>query len=137
LLGEDWELSISNLGLDYSFNSTLPYGFYDQGQWQGRGSNLRLDAGLLLEWKGLSVTLEGTLWMAQNQNFELVPVYGTQEAYEYWYYGGGTIDYFQQPTGSTVLGYSLGQSGFDTPVDSGLSASRLRISGLDPRDSSP
>lgn len=106
-----WELYPSVLSLKYSFNSTLPYGFYDQAQWQGRGSNIRLEGGLGLNWAGLTVTLEGLLWFAQNQDHELIPAYGNQKAHEYWFYDGGIIDYPQRPTNTNLVRFSLGQSG--------------------------
>ena len=59
----EWNLYLSTLDLAYSFNSTLPYGLYDQAQWQGRGNNVRLNGGLGFEWGGLTVTLEGSIWL--------------------------------------------------------------------------
>ncbi|OQX28976.1 MAG: hypothetical protein B0D92_06080 [Spirochaeta sp. LUC14_002_19_P3] len=105
---------------NYSFNSTLPYGFYDGAQWQGKGSNLFLNLGLGMEWKGLSINLEGGLWFAENSSFPAVPVnyshYAIDNDYniqphQYWYFRGGSIDYYQHPTDANTVKLDLGQSG--------------------------
>ena len=115
----EWNISLSTINLTYSFNSTLPYGLYDQAQWQGRGNNVQLNGGLAFEWRGFTLTLEGSIWFAQNQDFELIPELIHQRTpdrrkrnpHEYWFYDGGTIDYPQRPTDANLLRMSLGQSG--------------------------
>ena len=106
-----WSLYPSSLLLRYSFNSALPDGSYDQAQWQGKGNNLRLDGGLGFNWKGLTITMEASFWFAQNQDYDLIPVYENQKAHEYWFYEGGKIDYPQRPTDKNLVRFSLGQSG--------------------------
>lgn len=108
--GSDLKFGISTASLAYSFNSALPSGEFDSAQWQGKGSNIRLEAGLFLEWKYLWLNLEGLFWYAENKDFDTVPVNGTQNENEYWYYGGGTIDLYQCPNNPNVIGFNLGQS---------------------------
>lgn len=117
LVDGEMKLSFSVLSLDYSLNTGLPYGYYDQAQWQGKGSNLNMEAGLVLDWKGLKVTLEGQFWYAENRSFDTVDGHNGQPAHEYWYYDGGTIDYYQQPSSPNAWGFSPGQSGIRYTAD--------------------
>ena len=111
-----WEIGDATLGFSqaqimYSYNSNLPSGSYDDGQWKGAGNNLRADLGVEFSWKGLYIALEGSFWFAENRDFELVPTYNSNlEDYHYWNSKGGTIDRPQQFLGKNLARFNPGQS---------------------------
>lgn len=65
-----------------SYNTILPFGFYDGAMWQGVGYNTSLTAGLWAKAFGLTLVLKPQLSFSENRPFEyLHGVYGKEESY--------------------------------------------------------
>lgn len=94
-----------------SYNSTVPYGQYDNLLWQGRGLNSFLSAGLRLELYGFEFTFKPEVSFSENQSFTILPSnYDSPYGY-FWGYGHNIgIDYPQRFGNKSFFNFGFGDS---------------------------
>lgn len=92
-----------------SGNTHLPFNRNNQAQWEGRGLNTWLSAGLGFQWGDFRGALAPEFWFAQNLRFDTLPSHSSIESEWGDYFAG--IDRPQRFGDDPVVAFGLGQTG--------------------------
>lgn len=119
LLSQTYLESISNRVLDskvdlyifnpetiISYNSHAGHSFNDGSQWQGRGFNNRITAGLYLDSKYFTLTLMPEFWVAENRDFDTIETGSSSGFGDYWTVYDNLQRYGEDPYSEFTLGQS-------------------------------
>jgi hypothetical protein len=93
-----------------SYNSTYPYGQNDGALWQGKGANVQLRTGIMVQTGNFTFVLKPELDFSQNLYYEIMAASNTNGYSEYGYYGDVLVDQPQRFGDDPFFTYDWGDS---------------------------
>lgn len=113
-----------------SFNSGMPFGINDGAMWQGKGFNQAFSAGIHFSYGPLKIDMRPTAGYAQNREFDLHPLRGSQKLSEFATFEPlGWVDNPQRFGDETYSWFHPGQSSIELQYygfAAGVSAKNIR-----------